>query len=62
MVFSAPTIEGVRRGLNLPDFVPDYVVYDAASAAARARLVPAKQKPVRGFFDASWQLAVPSPP
>jgi hypothetical protein len=62
MVFSAPTIEGVRRGLNLPDFVPDYVVYDATSAAARARLVPAKQKPVRGFFDASWQLAVPSPP
>ncbi|MEY4512233.1 MAG: hypothetical protein RLZZ450_4355 [Pseudomonadota bacterium] len=56
MVFSAPTLDGVRRGLNLPDFVPDYVVYDAASAPARARLVPGKQKPVRGFFDATWQL------
>jgi enterochelin esterase-like enzyme len=55
-VFSAPTIDGVRRGLNLPDFVPDYVVYDAASAGARPRLVPGRTKPTRGFFDANWEL------
>ena len=56
MVFSAPTLDGVRRGLNLPDFVPDFVVYDAASASARPRLVPGPQKPVRGFFGAAWEL------
>ena len=56
MVFSAPTLDGVRRGLNLPDFVPDYVVYDAASASSRPRLVPGPQKPVRGFFGAAWEL------
>ncbi len=55
-VFGAPTVDGVRRGLNLPDFVPDYVVYDAASASARPRLVPGKQPPARGFFDGHWQL------
>lgn len=56
MVFSAPTVDGVRRGLNLPDFVPDYVVYDAASASSRPRLVPGPRKPVRGFFGPSWEL------
>ncbi|MDB4985275.1 MAG: hypothetical protein JWN04_453 [Myxococcaceae bacterium] len=57
VVFSAPTMEGVKRGLNLPDFVPDYVVYDAVSTSVRPRLVPGKGKPVRGFFDASWKLS-----
>ncbi|MDB4977738.1 MAG: hypothetical protein JWN48_6079, partial [Myxococcaceae bacterium] len=62
MVFSAPTVDGVRRGLNLPDFVPDYVVYDASSAASRARLVPGPKKPLRGFFGAAWELgALPGP-
>ncbi len=56
VVFSAPSVDGVRRGLNLPDFVPDYVVYDSASASARPRLVPGRVAPVRGFFDARWQL------
>lgn len=59
LVFSAPSVEGVRRGLNLPDFLPDYVVYDAGSAPARARLVPGKNKPVRGFFGARWELTGP---
>jgi predicted esterase len=62
VVFSAPTLDGVRRGLNLPDFVPDYVVYDAASASARPRLVPGKVKPVRGFFGARWELTEPGKP
>jgi predicted esterase len=59
IVQSAPTIDGVRRGLNLPDFVPDWVVYDASSAAARARLVPGKRAPLRGFFGSKWELVQP---
>jgi hypothetical protein len=58
-VFAAPTLDGVRRGHNLPDFVPDYVVYDAVSAAQRPRLTPAKPPLLRGFFDGGWQLPPP---
>jgi Putative esterase len=57
IVQSGPTLDGVKRGHNLPDFVPDYVIYDAATAAARPRLVPQRPPLARGFFDASWQLA-----
>jgi len=60
IVNAAPTIDGVRRSHNLPDFVPDYVIYDASSTAARARLIPGKPPLARGFFDARWQWA-PSP-
>jgi hypothetical protein len=56
IVMAAPTIDGLRRGHNLPDFLPDYVVYDANSAAMRARLAPAKPPPARGFFGATWRL------
>jgi poly(3-hydroxybutyrate) depolymerase len=62
LVFTAPTLDGVKRGMNLPDFVPDWVVYDAASASARPRLVPGPKKPLRGFFGASWQLGEPGAP
>jgi hypothetical protein len=57
IVQSAPSLDGVRRGHNLPDFVPDYVVYDAGSTGTRPRLTPAKAPLARGFFDAHWQLA-----
>lgn len=56
IVQTAPTIDGVRRGHNLPDFVPDYVIYDAKTTAARARLVPARAPLARGYFDAKWGL------
>ncbi len=56
LVFTGPTLDGVKRGMNLPDFVPDWVVYDASSTSARPRLVPGPKKPLRGFFDAHWQL------
>ena len=56
MVMAAPTLDGVRRGHNLPDFLPDYVVYDASTTAVRGRLVPQKAPLARGFFDARWQL------
>jgi len=56
IVNAAPTLDGVRRSHNLPDFVPDYVVYDASSTGTRPRLVPGKPLLARGFFDARWQL------
>ena len=59
IVQSGPTTDGVKRGLNLPDFVPDWVVYDATTAAARARLVPGKRAPLRGFFGPKWELVPP---
>src|SRR5262249_25025994 len=31
IVQSGPTVDGVRRGHNLPDFLPDYVIYDAST-------------------------------
>jgi hypothetical protein len=55
-VISGPTVDGVRRGHNLPDFVPDYVIYDAKTTGERPRLVPTKPPLARGFFDAQWQL------
>ncbi|MFT3921712.1 MAG: prolyl oligopeptidase family serine peptidase [Myxococcales bacterium] len=55
-VIAGPTVEGVRRGHNLPDFVPDYVIYDATSTAERPRLVPTKPPLARGFFGANWEL------
>ena len=58
-VISGPTVDGVRRGHNLPDFVPDYVIYDAKSTGERPRLVPTKPPLARGFFDASWRLSTP---
>jgi predicted esterase len=61
IVMTAPTLDGVRRGHNLPDFVPDYVVFDASSTGARPRLVPAKAPLARGFFDARWQLPAAAP-
>ncbi|MBX3272362.1 MAG: extensin family protein [Sandaracinaceae bacterium] len=48
----------VARTRNLPDFVPDYVVYDARATAARPRLVMGRgREPLaHGFFDRYWQL------
>jgi len=56
IVQAAPTVEGVRRGHNLPDFVPDYVIYDATTTRERPRLVPTLPPRARGYFDDRWQL------
>jgi enterochelin esterase-like enzyme len=58
IVQAGPTIEGVNGGHNLPDFLPDYVVYDAKSTRSRPRLIfPDGSKPLeQGYFDAHWQL------
>ncbi len=58
IVQAAPTVAGVDGGHNLPDFLPDYVVYDAHTTASRPRLVfPRGQMPLlMGYFDDHWQL------
>jgi predicted esterase len=59
IVQAAPTAAGVDGGRNLPDFLPDYVVYDATTTATRPRLAfGGKQQPrTMGYFDDAWQLA-----
>lgn len=49
--------KAVRLGNNLPDFLPDYVIYDAKSLQKRGRGVfgPGKQPLEAGFFDARWR-------
>lgn len=61
IVQAAPTTASVDGGRQLPDFLPDYVVYDAASTASRPRLTfPNKPAPrVMGYFDDAWQLPKP---
>jgi poly(3-hydroxybutyrate) depolymerase len=63
IVQAAPTTAGVDGGRNLPDFLPDYVVYDAATTATRPRLAfSSKQRPLAmGYFDDRWQLPMPGP-
>ena len=63
IVQAAPTASGVDAGRNLPDFLPDYVVYDAATTATRPRLAfSEKLKPrAMGYFDDGWQLPKPEP-
>lgn len=63
IIQAAPTVEAVRRGHNLPDFLPDWVVYDNASTGSRPRLIAGRSGEVAmGFFDRFWHLApTPSP-
>ena len=56
IVQAAPTIEAVKAGYNLPDFLPDYVVYDAKSTRARPRLLFPSPPPALGYFDQAWQI------
>jgi hypothetical protein len=51
------TTAGVQAGNRLPDFVPDYVVYDGRELRERPRLVFGSRGPIEaGFFDAHWRL------
>jgi hypothetical protein len=58
IVATAPTTEAVGGGQNLPDFLPDYVVYDARTTHERQRLLFSDAQPplAHGYFDAHWQL------
>lgn len=56
-VVLSPTPEGTLRALSLPDFLPDFVVYDAGVARARGQLVLGAGKlRAAGFFERDWSL------
>lgn len=56
-VVLAPTPEGMLRALSLPDFLPDFVVYDATVGAARGQLVLGSGRlRTAGFFASDWSL------
>jgi enterochelin esterase-like enzyme len=56
LIQAAPTAEGVQGGNNLPDFLPDYVVYDAKTTRSRPRLLFGAAPLALGYFDASWHI------
>lgn len=56
IVQAAPTLEAVRAGHNLPDFLPDYVVYDAKTTRSRPRLLFPSSPPALGYFNQGWQI------
>jgi hypothetical protein len=48
----------VAAGNNLPDFLPDWVVYDERAARSRPRGIFGRTPPVaEGFFDESWHIS-----
>jgi predicted esterase len=56
VVQAAPTLDAVKAGYNLPDFLPDYVVYDAKTTRARPRLLFPTPPPALGYFNQAWQV------
>jgi len=58
IVQAGTSTQAVAAGNRLPDFLPDYVVYDAASLRSRPRLIfPYAKRPLEsGYFNDMWQL------
>ncbi|MFW5925927.1 MAG: extensin family protein, partial [Myxococcota bacterium] len=57
VVQAGVTIDAVRAGHRLPDFLPDYVVYDGQTTRRRPRLTFDGNAPrALGYFDDRWQL------
>ncbi|MFO0709255.1 MAG: extensin family protein [Sandaracinus sp.] len=57
IVQEGTTVAAVDRGHNLPDFLPDWVIYDQRSAARRARLISGRNGQVAmGYFDRFWRV------
>jgi pimeloyl-ACP methyl ester carboxylesterase len=58
IVQAGVSTDAVAAGHNLPDFLPDYVVYDKRTTATRPRLIFNHQgRPIaQGYFDRFWQL------
>ncbi|MFW6051748.1 MAG: extensin family protein [Myxococcota bacterium] len=51
------TPDAVRAGHRLPDFLPDYVVYDGQTTRSRPRLTLGSNAPrALGYFDDRWRL------
>jgi poly(3-hydroxybutyrate) depolymerase len=58
IVQAAPTAAAVAAARNLPDFLPDFVVYDGSMTQVRPRLLfDARRQPVAmGYFDDGWRV------
>ena len=57
MVQGGVSTDAVNAGHKLPDFVPDYLVYDRETTRSRSRLATGANRPVvMGFFDRHWRL------
>lgn len=60
LVHTGVTADAVARTRNLPDFLPDYVVYDRVTTASRPRLISGRNRPLAaGYFDRFWRLPAP---
>lgn len=62
IVQGGPQAQAAREGNNLPDFVPDYVVFESARLQSRPRLIfnNASAPLALGYFDHQWRFARPS--
>jgi len=57
VVQAGTTPDAVTAGHRLPDFLPDWVVYDERTTRSRPRLLTGSRRPVAmGWFDDHWQL------
>lgn len=57
IVQAGVNVAAVSRGHNLPDFLPDWVVYDARATQRRARLVSGRAGLyAMGYFDRFWRV------
>lgn len=56
------TPEAVAAGYNLPDFLPDYLVYDRGTTRTRQRLFTGRDRALAmGYFDRHWELPTGNP-
>ncbi|HJL18673.1 MAG TPA: extensin family protein, partial [Sandaracinaceae bacterium LLY-WYZ-13_1] len=62
LVHTGVTADAVEQTRKLPDFLPDYVVYDRRTTRGRRpRLIAGRRRPLAaGFFDRFWRLAPPT--
>lgn len=58
IVQAAPTASAVAAGNKIPEFLPDYFVYDRDTVRrAQGRIPGGRQRPrAMGYFDARWSL------
>jgi hypothetical protein len=60
LVHTGVTANAVSRTRNLPDFLPDYVVYDRQTTGSRPRLIAGRNRQLAaGYFDRFWRLSAP---
>ena len=61
LVHTGVTTGAVEKTRNLPDFVPDYVVYDRTTTGSRSRLIAGRNRQLAaGHFDRFWRLPAPA--